>query len=83
MNDAQETQCPNCGCRYELPYQGHDQQLLKVVEKLERDCGKATTRAIASRVYLSESQIFRLMSKLESRGEVLRVGTKGGWRKAA
>lgn len=78
-----ETRCPNCGHHYALPYQPIETQILKAVEILERNSGKASTRGIAGRVYLSDSQTFRYLAKLEQRGEVLRVGTKGGWRKAA
>lgn len=79
----QDTQCPNCGHRYPLPYQPVEAQILKAVEVLQRNSGKASTRGIAGRVHLSDSQTFRYLARLELRGEVLRVGTKGGWRTAA
>lgn len=80
---AQHVQCPHCGYRYTLPFKPVERQILRAIEKMERNSGKATTNGIATQLYLSHSQTFRHLAQLESRGEIVRIGTKSGWRKAA
>lgn len=75
--------CPHCGHDYVTPLASADYQLLKAVKKLARHSGAASSKAIALEVWLSPSQVNRRMGKLARQGQVMRVGTRGGWRVAA
>lgn len=77
------TQCPNCRFVYDLPLQAIESDILQAVAVTERNSGKATTRAVAMKVMLSETQTYRYLTRLEQQGRIRRIGTKGGWRMAA
>lgn len=54
-------------------------QVLLAVQAEETIEGKASTRQIAMRVLLSESQVWRYLTLLEKAGCVQRIGQRGGW----
>lgn len=68
--------------RYTLPVKvcvDPAQQILAAVAAEEAAGGKATTRTIATRVTLSESQVWRYLRRLEQSGCIRRIGQRGGW----
>lgn len=54
-------------------------QVLQAVQAEEAIEGKASTRQVAMRVLLSESQVWRYLTLLEKAGCVRRIGQRGGW----
>jgi Mn-dependent DtxR family transcriptional regulator len=60
-----------------------EHQILHSIVFLTRQTGKATTQAIASDIFLSPSQTWRYLRRLEAEGQVQRIGERGGWKRAA
>lgn len=58
---------------------GSLRQVLQAVQAEEAIEGKASTRQVAMRVLLSESQVWRYLTLLEKAGCVRRIGQRGGW----
>lgn len=54
-------------------------QILMVIASLERNNGKATTKAVATQIHLSQVQTWRYLKQMESQGSLRRVGKRGGW----
>lgn len=80
---AWQTQCPHCRFSYQILYNPIEAEIVQAIVAVERRSGKATTRAIAMQVMLSEAQTYRYLSRLEHLGQVQRIGVKGGWKVAA
>lgn len=78
--------CPHCLALQEQPASHQPEleaEILQAVSASERNAGRATTRAVAMRLMLSETQTYRYLSRLEQTGRIKRIGTRGGWRLAA
>ena len=60
-----------------------EHQIIHSIEFLTRQMGKATTQSIASDIFLSSSQTWRYLRRLEDEGQVRRIGARGGWKRAA
>jgi Mn-dependent DtxR family transcriptional regulator len=60
-----------------------EQKLLHAIANMERFSGKASTRALAVRLHLSEVQTWRYLKQMEMTGQVQRVGRRGGWQRVA
>ena len=55
-------------------------QILKAIQVLTDNIGRASSMDIAVLVNLSRTQIWRYLIEMEGMGQVERVGKRGGWR---
>lgn len=60
-----------------------EQEVLHAIANIERFAIKASTRALAVRLHLSEVQTWRYLKQMERAGQVKRIGRRGGWKRAA
>jgi uncharacterized membrane protein len=74
--------CPVCGEQVDSGA-STEHEILHSIDHLTRKMGKATTQAIASGIYLSSSQTWRYLKRLEQEGQIQRIGERGGWNRAA
>lgn len=74
--------CPQCGEMIDSA-DSTEHQILHSIEFLTRRAGKATTLSIAGDIFLSSSQTWRYLRRLEDDGQVRRIGARGGWKRAA